>query len=204
MAGNIRMRRGAVLAAALILLAAAGCVKRPAVETFSAPIEVAPEEVASWSLRAVAAKVDPRLGLETRDVAIPDRTKLVWFGDPPGNRRSQIESLMAEAAETGARAAMTGATPVDLNLAIRQFHAMTPASRRLNLPLGVHDITFDIEVRDAGDGALLARSLGVRSDLTAYSGDIARDAEAQGETQKVRIMRRVAQVVRDWLISGST
>ena len=75
---------------------------------------------------------------------------------------------------------------------------MTPRARLSSLQLGVHEISFDIEVWST-DGELLVAEANVNADLDAYSGVKAYKAEAKGETQRVRITRRIQEVVRNWL-----
>lgn len=111
----------------------------------------------------------------------------------------QAAAIMSDAARDVAEAVMAGRRPVDLNLAMVRFHAMTPKARVTEAQLGVHDIGFDISVTDAATGAVLAEEQGVNADFRAFSGTKAILAEQAGETQKVRIRRHVAEVVKAWL-----
>ncbi|MEO0363569.1 MAG: DUF6778 family protein [Pseudomonadota bacterium] len=153
-----------------------------------------------WRLAEVDVRVPERMVVsQVVDSHYPPIDHLVWWGDPPGDRKAQVSDLMEEATRRGASAALTGGRPVRLELTIRQFHAMTPLARATSLQAGVHEIQFDIAVRDASTGSVLAEEKAVNADLRAFSGEKAVEAEARGEDQKTRIQRRVAEVVEAWL-----
>lgn len=153
-----------------------------------------------WRLASLSVEVPEDMVVSTaKNERYPPQDQLVWWGDPPGDRKAQVEALMTDAAERGATAALAGDRPVAVSLTIRQFHAMSPLARRTNLQFGVHEIAFDIKVRDADTGAVLATEDRVNADFRAFSGETAVLAEQGGLDQKTRIKDRVAKVVQAWL-----
>lgn len=157
--------------------------------------------VSQWGLARVDVVVPEELVVTNQpNVRYPD-ADIVWYGDPEGDRKAQVAALLTEAVQAGALDALTGSDPVAIELTVRKFHAMTPRARATNLQLGVHEITFDIAVRDAS-GAVIASEAGVNADLRAFSGDEAVRAEQIGQGQKIRIQTRVAQVIRAWLMAA--
>ena len=65
----------------------------------------------------------------------------------------------------------------------------------------MHNILFDITVR-ASNGTILAQEQNVQADLIAYVGDQAKAAEAQGITQRVRIVHHLTNVIQNWFGYG--
>ena len=83
----------------------------------------------------------------------------------------------------------------------RRFHALTPTARGscgLFGCLGNINIDFAVTIRDAETGAVLARSGLIEADPEAFQGDAAIAADRRGDTDKVRIIRHVAEVIRAW------
>ncbi|MEL7464496.1 MAG: DUF6778 family protein [Pseudomonadota bacterium] len=159
-------------------------------------------DVANWALADIIVEVPEDMKVETDGSnRYPDPSLLVWYGDPPGDRKVQVATLLADAVVAGAVDALTGTRPVVFKLYVDQFHAMTPAARATNIQLGVHELRFDFEVVDAATGEVLAREDDVNADFRAFSGTQALLAERNGQDQKIRIQTRVSQVIREWLTS---
>ena len=192
----------AILGAAVLALSA--CVAPRVAQTdFQSGSGQSQETVSNWALAGVTVTVPEEMIVTNEpDRRYPPAEHLVWYGDPPGDRKAQVSQLMAEAAQAGALDALNGSTPVNLRLTIDQFHAMTPKARATSLQLGVHEIQFDIEVVDANSGAVVASEENINADLRAFSGDEAIRAEQIGQGQKIRIQSRVAEVVRAWLLAS--
>ena len=186
----------------LVVLVAAACAPRISSTDFTAGASGASADAASWRFAGAEVVVDPDMPVHTDEgIRYPSENRLVWWGDPPGDRKAQVETLMEDAVQAGALDALSGGRDVKVKLFIQQFHAMTPRARATNIQLGVHEIKFDISVVDAATGEVLASEQGVNSDLRAFSGSEAVLAEQAGQGQKIRIQTRVAQVVRAWLTS---
>lgn len=198
-------------AALVALLAVAGCAPSISQTDFVAGASggeatdgagVVAGGAAEWSLSDIVVAVRENMPIhEDENVRYPSGDRLVWWGDPPGDRVAQVETLMADALQAGALDALTGAKPVVIRMDIQQFHAMTPRARATNIQLGVHEIVFDLSVIDAATGEVIVKEDGVSADLRAFSGSQALMAEQVGQGQKIRIQTRVAQVVRAWLTS---
>lgn len=193
--------KGVVVAASALALSA--CVAPRVSQTdFTQGVGQAADQVSSWSLGDVQVEVSSSLTVtQSPSRRYPPTTELVWYGDPPGDRKAQVETLMADAVRAGAADALVGSQPVTIVLNITEFHAMTPRARATELQLGVHEIRFDISVIDSS-GQVVASETGVRSDLEAFSGASALQAEQLGQGQKIRIQSRVAQVIRAWLVAA--
>lgn len=193
--------KGLFIAASALTLSA--CVAPRVADTdFTQGVGQAASQVAAWSLGDVQVEISNKLTVtQSPSRRYPPITELVWYGDPPGDRKAQVVALMSDAVRAGAADALVGSQPVTIALNITEFHAMTPRARATELQLGVHEIMFDISVVDAS-GAVIASETGVRADLQAYSGASALQAEQLGQGQKIRIQSRVAQVIRSWLVAS--
>lgn len=179
-------------------LALAGCVAPPLDPSVS--LKGAGPGAASWSLNDVRVSVPDSMPVsEDPGVRYPPATTLVWWGEPEGDRKAQVAALLEESARAGAADVLTGARPVDLTLAVIQFHAMTPRALATDIQLGVHEMRFDIAVKDAATGEMLAFEADVSADMRAPSGPAALVAEQEGRGQRPQIVARVADVVRRWL-----
>ena len=193
-------RRLTIGAALIAVVVAASCAPRISSTDFVSG--AGSTDAASWSLSDVEVVVSEAMKVNTNgNVRYPPAEQLVWWGDPPGDRKAQVAALMTDAAKAGAIDALAGTRPVNVRIEVTQFHAMTPRARATNLQLGVHEIKFDIAVVDVATGEVLAEETGVNADMRAFSGPQAVAAEQSGQGQKIRIQTRVAQVVRSWLTS---
>lgn len=195
---------GAIAATTLITSGCAIGGLRPTIDPVDYVIgsQVSRAQVESWALTGVNIIIPEDMEVWTDpDVRYPSKSRLVWWGDPPGDRKAQVRELMAQAVATGAVPELRGQTSVILQLDMIEFHAMTPAARASELPFGVHEIKFDVTIVDAATGQILAVEKGVNADLQAFSGTAAIQAEEVGRGQKVRIQERVAVVIKNWLRS---
>jgi hypothetical protein len=121
---------------------------------------------------------------------------IVWRGDAYGDRHAQIEAILSESmrlAQNGHR----GSTPAVVEITLQRFHSLTEKTR-FSVG-GVHSIRFDLTLRDPKTGAILAPTRTIRADLREYGGDRAMQAERQGMTQKLRVTRHLANVLRSEL-----
>ncbi len=176
----------------------AGCAVPPLDPTTQ--LKGAGPGAASWSLIEVRVSIPEAMPVsEDPNIRYPSPETLVWWGDPPGDRKAQVAALLAEAAREGAAAAMTGDRPVDLTLAVIQFHAMTPKALATDIQLGVHEMRFDLGVRDAATGEILAFESNVSADIRAPSGPDALIAEEEGRGQKPQIQARIRALIGRWL-----
>ena len=121
---------------------------------------------------------------------------IVWRGEPFGDRHQQVAQVMYDGLRTGADA-LTGAIPVNLDIEVLRFHALTETARYSTG--GVHNIIFALRVTDAETGLPLREVKVVKADLRAFGGYEAIAADQRGETQRVRIVAHLAKVIQEAL-----
>ena len=92
-----------------------------------------------------------------------------------------------------------------MTLAVRVnlFHAVTPTARSGGA-VAWHDVSYAAEIRDASTGQVLAANQNLSADLKAFQGEDAVKAEAEGQTQKVRITEQIARSIDAWLKSSQS
>lgn len=169
-------------------------------KAFEQPIAASAGTVESWKLVRVDVTVDPSLKVsKDPNVQFP-REGIVWYGEPYGDRRAQVDKIVTDAVTRGA-SGLRGNRPVVLDVDLKLFHAVTPRAEN-NSYYAWHDIQFIITVRDADTGKVLETSVPINADLEAYRRESAKEADLKGETQKVRISRRISSVVYSWLQSN--
>lgn len=121
------------------------------------------------------------------------RGDIVWRGEAPGDRHAQVEALFKEAMARGAKAAK-GSVPVIIDIELTRFHALTEKTR-YSIG-GVHEIEFIMTMRNAQTGQVLRPSRKVQADITGFGGQAAIEAERRGETEKVRILAHLENLIR--------
>ncbi|MEO0912368.1 MAG: DUF6778 family protein, partial [Pseudomonadota bacterium] len=180
------------------VLAIAACTG-PGEKPFDAPISASSKSVSDWSLRDVRVRVPRSLSVSQDPNVRYPKTAIVWWEDAPGDRHAQVERIVRDAVLLGAQP-MRGSKGVYVDVEVRLFHAVTPKARAVGRN-SWHDISLAIAVRDQRTGEALAQTV-LAPDLDALHGEAAEAAVARGETQKVRISRHIAAVVRQWLASS--
>ena len=172
----------------------------PDPEIYREPIGLTAESLARLNVRSVSVSVPTSLIVSTNPNEQFPQTDIVWYEDPVGDRRVQVQTIV----ETGMKqavAGLRGSAQVDVLVTVRKFHAVTPKALASSLPAW-HDIKLDIQIRSA-DSTAVAASVGLNADSIALTQGTARAALAAGETQKSRIIARISQAVRLWLQSGA-
>ncbi|APX88475.1 hypothetical protein BV394_00975 [Brevirhabdus pacifica] len=150
---------------------------------------------AEWTLRDVRVNVPETLPTTEADVYYP-MADIVWHGDPVGNRHQQVQRLMDDGLTAGL-SGLRGGRPVFVDVEVVRFHSLSPKTR--NSIGGVHNMLFDMEVRDANTGEVLVPRQRHKVDLRGYGGRRALKAERNGQGQKVRIMAHLQNWVADTL-----
>lgn len=154
------------------------------------PKGVAPAPVRSYDVVRLDVAVPRSLVVSEEDIYYPD-ADIVWRGEPPGDRHAQVRAIFEEGMGRGA-ATLDGDRKVRVSVEVRRFHALTERARaRVG---GVHSIRFVLTVTDARTGAVVEGPRLVAADLAAYGGQRARDADAAGQTQRVRLVDHLARV----------
>jgi uncharacterized protein DUF6778 len=144
------------------------------------------------SVNSVVVRVPRTLEVSEANRYLP-KGDIVWREDPIGDRHAQVQAIVQDAVSKGVQS-LNGPATVDLDIQVTRFHALTEKARYTTG--GVHSISFYLAVRDPKTGALLMPVRMVRADLDAFGGQQAINAEARGQTQKVRITDHLAEVIR--------
>ena len=165
--------------------------------TYDAPIEASMSQ--KWNVRAVTVGVPEGLTTTEDNTFTPD-ADVVWHGEEFGDRKAQAAAILQTGIKQGARG-LRGHQPVNLNVVLQEFHAVTPKARA-EAPSAVHNISYTIQVMDARTGEPLTDPQLIRADLEAFTGQAAYEAFTRGETQKVRITRHLKDVTAGWLGIG--
>lgn len=164
----------------------------------TAPAIAAPQAAASaFHITQINVDVPQSLKVSEANRYYPSGD-IVWREDPLGDRHDQVKAIFQTALQRGADT-MTSGAPVVLDVKVSRFHALTEKARYT--VGGVHSIAFTMQLRDATTGALIGEPHQVKAALKAFGGQHAIEAEARGETQKVRITAHLADVLRQEMAS---
>ncbi len=117
---------------------------------------------------------------------------IVWRGDPFGDRYEQVQDIIKAAAELGV-SQMRGDLAVDVNIEVTRFHAITEKTR-YSIG-GVHEISFLLTATNSDTGEVVIPTYQVNSELDAFGGDQAIEADRMGLTQKHRISQFISSVI---------
>ena len=188
---NVKILRNVLCVAFL-----AGCSATWATE-YDAPIEASVSR--DWNVRSVSVIVPEALSVSEKNGYSPE-ADIVWRGDPTGDRKLQVAAVVEEGITRGS-SSLNGRTPVNLQVVLNEFHALSQRARQ-SAPSAVHNISYTIQVLDARTGQPLTEPVLFRADLEALTGPEAWEAIEQGETQKVRITRHLQNVTAGWLGTG--
>lgn len=180
-----------VLAAVGVL---ASCTSRNTVFTD----EIRSLDSTDWHVHDIQVVVPDSLTTTEVNIFQPD-VDIVWHGDPQGDRRAQVGVILHDGLEMAAASLIPENLhrPVAIKATLIEFHSLTPRARAVIG--GVHKVSFSIEVVDLKTGEILAGPTVIEADEFAYGRFEAVQADAEGQTMKVRITNRIAEVVADWL-----
>lgn len=118
---------------------------------------------------------------------------VVWRGDRRGPRIPQIAAMFETAFARNAQT-LRGSQRVVVAVQLERFHGVTDRTRYS--VGGVYNIIFLMTVRDAASGAVIEPTRRVVANLDAPGGSTAVDLEQSGQTQKVRVVDFLTQVLR--------
>lgn len=192
-----------VVVIGLAVLIVSGCVgPRVSSLDYTEGASLEPNEVSDMKLNSVNVTIREEMQVST-DPAIryPPKETLVWWGEPSGDRKQQVQALVSDAIADATQPLFLGDRLVGIEVTLNQFHAMTPLARMTEIQLGVHEVQFDIALIDTQTGDTLASEVNLNADLRAFSGSTVAPAEAEGQTQAVRIKARIGQVASAWLVN---
>lgn len=117
---------------------------------------------------------------------------VVWRGDPRGARVPQV-GAMFETAARSSTPGLTGDVPVAVQVRLVRFHGVTDRTRYS--VGGNYHIVFDMTVRDARTGTVLEPTRRISANLDAPGGPRAVALEQGGQTQKVRVVNFLTEVL---------
>ncbi|MEZ5686569.1 MAG: DUF6778 family protein [Paracoccaceae bacterium] len=206
----MKMMQPGLLCGAVLLLAACG-FNEPASRGLADPVPLnlaGPAATAQAEAETVLAL--PRFAVRSIQVRAPrelsvseansykPRADIVWRGDAFGNRHAQVEAIALAGASLGTEEMQAG-VPVDLEIELRRFHALTEKAR-YSAPFGT-EFEFEaiVTLRDAETGAMIGAPRYVKRDFPAASGREALAEEARGITQKTVITQNFGQMIREEL-----
>ncbi len=186
--------------AALIAMSITACgsnqtVSRSVVGTQYEILPITQPLTSPYSVSDIRVSVPETLKVDESNRIYPI-ADIVWRGDPYGNRYEQIEAIFEEGMTRGA-AALHGTRPVNIDIEVMRFHAMTERARFLIG--GVHSITFTMTIREAETNEIIEEPRIIKADLVGFGGNHAIEAEHRGQTQKVRIIDHLANVIQNEL-----
>lgn len=186
------------MAAALALaLGVSACASMPNEATTRNAMMGAPQRAMPLALDVEKIKVDVPHTLKVSEAnRFLPTGDIVWRGDPMGDRYQQVQAIFQTAMTRGTQGMKTG-LPVELDIEVQRFHALTEKARYFTG--GVHALTFTIVLRDPKTGQPLTAPRQIKADLKAYGGSAAIAADQRGETQKVRITDHLAKVIQEEL-----
>ncbi|MBU9696331.1 hypothetical protein GU927_000590 [Rhodobacteraceae bacterium HSP-20] len=145
-----------------------------------------------YSIADVRVAVPRSLRVSEANVFYPI-ADIVWRGDAPGDRHSQIAAIFQTAGQQAA-ASMNGPRPAVLELTLVRFHGVTEKTRYT--VGGTHNMVFDLTVRDAATGAVIDGPRRVAADAKAAGGQAAIAEEQAGRTQKVVVTEKLVETLR--------
>ncbi|MFT5870913.1 MAG: hypothetical protein ACI8TF_003044 [Paracoccaceae bacterium] len=193
------MTRFAPIMIALMALGLSACATPEAVSrgapldapaSFASPYSPAALNVQAnnWSVQDVTVTVPRSLEVSEANGFKP-RADILWRDDPYGDRYVQVETLMQDAFDYAFRP-LNGPIPVNVEITVNRFHAVTERARYTIG--GDHEIVFTMIVRDAQSGDALSTPETYDVTFRALGGSAAIAAEQRGLGQKERIQSHLA------------
>ncbi|EEW26386.1 DUF6778 family protein [Rhodobacter ferrooxidans] len=159
----------------------------------SGPNMVAP--AAQYDVAEVRISVPQNLRVSEANMFYPI-ADIVWRGEPLGDRHAQVKAIFEEAFATGTQAMHQG-RKVIVEAEVTRFHCLTEKTRYT--VGGTHSMKFTLTLRDAATGQIIDGPRLVVADVKASGGNRALAEELAGRTQRVVVLERLAQVIRQEL-----
>ena len=150
------------------------------------PVSTEPYRIAGVSIR-----VPQSLLVSEANMFFPI-ADIVWRGEPRGDRHAQVQAIYAEAMGR-ATANLTRGRAVLVDVEVTRFHCLTEKTRYT--VGGTHSLHFILTLRDAATGAIIEGPRAIIADVKASGGSMAVAEDAQGLTQRVVVVNRLAQVL---------
>lgn len=181
----------------LLGLVVSGCGTRDIATRNAAfdPANVQPVPT-SVEVRDILVSVPRELKVSEANMYLPGGD-IVWREDPIGDRHAQVRAIFETAMQRGVDAMPQGRVPVDLNIQVTRFHALSEKARYT--VGGRHTLHFVMQLSDPETGAPYGPPRAIKANLKALGGQTALESERQGITQKVRITGHLAEVIGEEL-----
>ena len=157
----------------------------------TAPSAAIPISTEPYQIAGVSIRVPQSLRVSEANMFFPI-ADIVWRGDPRGDRHVQVQAIHAEAMGR-ATANLTTGRAVLVDVEVTRFHCLTEKTRYT--VGGNHSLRFILTLRDAATGAIIEGPRAIIADVKASGGSIAVAEEAQGMTQRVVVVNRLAEVL---------
>ncbi|MDK3072420.1 hypothetical protein QO034_04780 [Sedimentitalea sp. JM2-8] len=159
----------------------------------------------TWRVTAVNVTVPDSLTVSDENSFLP-RADIVWHGDPPGDRRAQVQKIVAASAKT-AVSGLRGNRPVALNMTVQAFHGVSPIALA-RAPEAVYAMAFLAQITDARTGTALTPLTHIQADTPALVGEAGINAAQFGPTQTEQVSSHIVATLQGWLgigpdVSGS-
>ena len=198
---NMRNRLAAIGLGFLLM----GCAAMPDIASRNAPFEAQPPATGAALAAQPAAPRALPLRVTGMTIRVPEtlsvseanlyypRGDIVWRGDPIGDRHAQVKAIFEDGFGRGV-APLAGDTDVTIDVQVIRFHSLSEKARYTIG--GVHNIVFYMTVHRADTGEPLGPTRRIESDLEAFGGKAAIEADRIGQTQKVRVTDHLARLIR--------
>lgn len=141
---------------------------------------------------ASVSVVVPRSLRASEENSYKPNLDIVWREDPLGDRYAQVKTIFETAMARG-KSQIRGDMPVNLDIQVASFHALTHKTR--SSIGGTHYIAYHLTARNAKTGAIVVPTHLVKMEFEAYGGRKAVEAVRAGQTQKVRIIAHLTQSI---------
>ncbi len=151
------------------------------------------------AVQAVNVVVPDSLLVSERNGYYP-MTDIVWRGDPIGDRHDQVAALFQTAVDRVVPGLEAEGLPAVATITLTRFHGVTERTRYS--VGGVYSIAFTLEMTDPLTGQPLAPAELVELALTAPGGQAAVALEQAGQTEKVRVVDFLTQMLAIELAGG--
>jgi hypothetical protein len=158
--------------------------------------EPRPVMARSYALQSLNFTVSPGLVVSEENGYYP-QADIVWRGDRPGPRATQI-GAMFETAAVRNTSVIRGDRPITVDVQLIRFHGVTEKTR--GSVGGVYNIIFMMTVRDARTGAVIEPARRIEANLKAPGGSQAQALERAGRTEKVEVVSFLTATLRNQLI----
>jgi len=145
-----------------------------------------------YNVTEIRIDVPKSLSVSEANMFYPN-AKIVWRGEPLGDRHTQVHSIFTDAFGMGT-AHMKSGPAVIVEATVKRFHGVTEKTRYTFG--GVFNMEFDLTVRDAATGAVLDGPRFVEIDVKAAGGSAAIAEEQAGRTQRVVVIEALREGIR--------